>query len=116
MLRPLNVFRMIIAVLVDAAEMGADKLLRSYKSPAGLAGLYMVFEEPVPPRTEPPYFEVRWLMQTMAFLPEYMITKGVFQEAILTVKLDGVLVANGFLVAENPRSGLANVNSDVSAS
>lgn len=76
----------------------------------------MVFEEPVPPPTEPPYFEVRWLMQTMAFLPEYMITKGVFKEAILTVKIDGVLLANGFLVAENPRSGLTNVNSHVSVS
>ena len=107
---------MIIAVLVDAAEMGAGKRLPTYRSPTGVAGLYMVFEEPVPPRTQPPYFEVRWLMQTMAFLPEYMITKGVFQEAIFTVKLDGVLVAKGFLVAEDPRSSLTNANSNVSVS
>ena len=115
-LSPLDVFHMIIRVLADAAEMGADKLLPTYTSPAGLAGLYMVFKKPVPPRAEPPFFGVRWLLRTMAFLPEFMIMEGVFQEAILTVKLDGVLVANGFLVAENLINGLTNVNANVSVS
>lgn len=91
-------FLLVITVLVDAAELGASILLWEYKSPTVGTGVYIVFEEPVPARTRPPFFGVKWLIKTMATLPEYMAKKGAFHEADILVNIDGVGVADGFLM------------------
>ena len=95
----LDVFLLVISVLVDAAAMKPRKRLRSYTSQAVSAGsgtpVRIVFEDATPARTGSLYFEVQWLMMTMALIPNYMIRKGAFQEAVIVVELDGLRVANG---------------------
>ena len=92
-----DVFLLVIAVLVDAAKLGATEQMQDYASPANVVGVEITFFGPVPPRTTPPFFEVQWLMETMASLPGYMIRKGVFKEALVLIEIDGVRVADGFL-------------------
>ena len=92
-----DVFLLVIAVLVDVAKRGAMERLQGYTSPATTAGVEISFEEPVPARTSPPFFGVRWLMKAMAVIPQHMIRKGVFREAVLLIEIDGVRVADGFL-------------------
>ena len=115
-----DVFLLAITVLVDAAEMRPKKRLRGYTSQAVSAGsgppARIVFEEPIPARTSPPYFEVEWLMLTMSLIPNYMIRKGVFQEAVILVELDGLSIADGFLMGRLPGVGMTNVGSNVSVS
>ncbi len=111
-----DVFLLVIAVLVDAAERGATERLQGYKSPATTAGVEIFFEEPVPARTSPPFFKVQWLMEAMASIPQYMIRKGVFKEALLFVEIDGVRVADGFLGGKGLGLGLTNVSSDAAVS
>lgn len=91
-------FLLVIRVLVDAAELGASRIFWDYTSPIVGTGVYIIFKEPVPARTRPPFFGAKWLIQTMAALPEYMAKKGVFQEADLLVNIGGVGVADGFLM------------------
>lgn len=75
-----DVFLVAIAVLVGTAPMEATKQLQDYTSLATAAGVEIVFYGPVPARTSPPFFEVQWLMRTMATIPQYMIKKGAFKQ------------------------------------
>lgn len=109
-----DVFLLVIAVLVDAAQMGATKRLQDYTSLATAAGVEIFFKGPVPARTSPPFFEGQWLMKTMATIPQYMIRKGAFKEAAVLVEIDGVRVADGFLGFREAGVGLRNVNSNIS--
>lgn len=111
-----DVFLLVMAVLVDVANLGATEHLRDYASPANAAGAEIEFKEPVPARTSPPFFEVQWLMETMAIIPQYMIKKGVFKEALVLVELDGVKVADGFLGTKEAGVRLTNVNYNGSVS
>ncbi len=52
-------------------------------------------------------------METVAATPDYMVKKGVFEEAFLMAEVDGVSVADGFLMRQDPRTSL---NSNVSVS
>lgn len=108
-----TVFLTILAVMVDAAAMGRTKRLGNYTSPEDAASLQLVFETPTPAPTSTPYFEAGWLMVAAALIPNYMIRKGVFKEAVLKVVVDGITVANGFL---RPKVGLMNINSNLSVS
>lgn len=115
-----DVFLLLITVLADAAELRPARRLRGYTSPAVSAGsetpVRIVFEEPTPARTSSPYFEVRWLVMTLALIPTYMIKKGSFQEALILVELDGVRIANGYLLGSPPEAGMMNVGSNISVS
>ena len=111
-----EVFLLVIAVLVDAAELGATERLQDYASPANAASVKITFKKPVPARRSPPYFEAQWLMKTMATIPRYMIMKGVFKEELLLVEIDGVRVADGFLERQEAGVGLTNVSSIVAVS
>ena len=115
-LSPLDVFLLIIAVMVEAAEMGAQRLLQNYASPTDVSPVWIIFEEPIPARVSPPFFEVRWLMMIMTRIPEYMIRKGIFQEALVMVEVDGVSVADGFLMVRDAPVPRMNVNSTISVS
>ena len=106
-------FLLIIAVLVDAAEMGATKHLRDYTSPEDTAGVRIGFESA---GRSTPYFEVGWLMTAVAMIPNYMIKEGVFREALINIKVDGVAVASGFIRRRAREVGLTNVNSNLSVS
>ena len=112
----LDVFLLVIAVLVDAAEKGAAKVLRDYESPMNAGSLWINFEEPVPVRTSPPFFTAKWLMRAMAIIPEHMIRKGVFQEALVMVEVDDVSVADGFLMVKQAGVGFKDVKSNISVS
>lgn len=85
---------MVIAILVDAAVNGASQRITEYSSPENLAGVEIAIITPNPAPTHPPFFETQWLLSLMASIPEYMIKKGVFMEAAIVVKVDGVTVAN----------------------
>ena len=115
-----NVFLVVISVLVDAAELRPTTRLRGYTSQAVSADsgtpVRIVFEEPTPARTSPPYFQVRWLMAAVAVIPEYMVRNGAFQEAVILVELDGCRIANGYLLASPPGVGMTTVGSNVSVS
>ena len=117
---PFDVFLLVITVLVEAAELQPRRHLRGYMSKAVSATsgtpLRIVFEEPTPARTSSPYFEVQWLMETMAILPQFMVRKGAFQEAVILVELDGISIADGFLLGSPPVVGMTNVGSNVSVS
>lgn len=108
-----TVFLLIFAVLVDAAEMGPTKRLRDYTSPEDDASFQLVFETPTQTPMRSPYFEAGWLMVAVAMIPDYMIRRGVFREAVIKINVDGVTVANGFL---RSKAGLMNVNSNLSVS
>ena len=115
-----DVFLLIITVLVDAAGLRPTKRLRGYTSQAVSASsgppARIVFEEPTPARTSSPYFEVQWLMKTVALIPNYMVREGAFKEAVILVELDGLRVANGFLKESPPGVAITNVGSNVSVS
>lgn len=111
-----DVFLLAIAVLVDASRLKATQRLRNYASPETAAGVEITFYEPVPAHTSPPFFEAQWLMRTMAAIPNYMVRKGVFKEAVVLVEIDGVRVADGFLGNKQAAIGLTNVNHNVSVS
>lgn len=108
-----TVFRTIIAVLVDAAAMGATMRLGNYTSPEDAASLQLVFSTPTPAPTSTPCFEAGWLMLAAALIPDYMIRRGAFREAELKIVVDGITVANGTL---RPKVGLMNINSNLSVS
>ena len=116
----LGVFLLVITVLVDAAELQPSRRLRGYASPTVNVGsdapVRIVFKEPTPARTSSPYFEVQWLMTTMATIPHFMVRKGAFQEAVIMVELDGVRLATGFLSEIPFGAGMTNVGSNVSVS
>ena len=116
----LSFFLLVITVLVDAAEMQPTSRLRDFTSQTVSADsgtpVSIEFEEPVPARTSSPYFEVQWLMVTMAIIPDFMVRKGAFQEAVILVELDGLSVANGFLLGSPRGVSMTNVGSNVSVS
>lgn len=115
-LAPLEVFLLVITVLAEVAKWDAAALLEGYISQATAAGLYVRFKEPVPPRISPPFFEVGWLMETLAAIPEFMIKQGVFQEAIISVTVDDERVADGFLGEKEAGAGLTDVQPNVAVS
>lgn len=92
-----DVFTLIITVLVDLARLGATERIHAYDSPVIAGSLGVAFRELMPATTHPPFFEVQWLIKTMALIPGYMIRKGVFKEASVVVDVDGVGVAGGIL-------------------
>ena len=100
-----DVFLLAIAVLVDTAPMEATKQLQDYTSPVIAADVEIAFTSSVPARRSPPFFEVQWLMRTMAFIPQYMINKGAFKQAMVMVEIDGVKVAAGILGIRRPGLG-----------
>ena len=112
----LDVFLLVIAVLVDAAEKGAARVLRAYESPLNAGSLWINFEEAVPARTSPPFFDGKWLMRAMAIIPEHMIKKGVFREALVMVEVDDVSVADGFLMVKQAGVGFKHVKFNMSVS
>ena len=48
-----------------------------------------------PPRTEPPFLEYRWLIRTLARIPNYMLSKGRFGEIVMKIVVDEVAVGYG---------------------
>lgn len=109
-----DVFLLVMTVLVDAARLGVTERVRDYESPVIGAGVEITFGESVPARTRPPFFEVQWLIKTMALIPGFMIRKGVFMAALVVVDVDGVSVAAGFLGEKQAGVGLTNAKSNVS--
>lgn len=100
-----NVFRMVIAVLSDAAELEASQRITEYSSPTGLTGVEIFISTPSPVPTHPPYFETPWLLKLMAAVPEQMIKQGVFMEGNFSAKVDGVTVANAKVRKKSSGSG-----------
>lgn len=92
-----DVFRLVIVMLVNAAENGASQRITGYVSPTSLAGVEITISTPDPASTAPPFFETQWLLKLMATIPECMIKQGVFQEAEIVVRVDGVTVANAIV-------------------
>ena len=111
-----NVFTLIMTVLVDVARFEATDRLNDYVSPATTTGLEVLFGENVPARTAPPFFEVQWLIKSMALIPGYMVRKGVFKEASVMLDVDGVSVAAGFLGEKEAGVGFTNAKGNVSVS
>lgn len=111
-----DVFLLAIAVLVDAARLESTQRLQTYVSPESGGGVEIMFGQPVPARTSPPFFEVQYLMRAVVLIPNYMIIKGVFKEALVLVEVGGVRVADGFLGQKQAAVGLTNVNYNVSVS
>lgn len=88
-----DVFRTVIAIVVDAAEHDGNKQVAGLVSPVNLPGVEIdVGVYSVHP-TSPPLLQNRWLMKVMAFIPEYMIAQGAFREGIFIVNVGGVRVA-----------------------
>ena len=110
-----DVFLLVIAVLVDVATKGATEQLRQYLSPSNIAEVIILFTPPVPARTGPPFFEVQWLMKTMASIPQCMFEKGMFREALVLVDIDNVRVAEGVLGKKESVVGMTNADSNMSA-
>ncbi|CAF9919866.1 hypothetical protein IMSHALPRED_004743 [Imshaugia aleurites] len=111
-----DVFLLVMAVLVGAAELGPRERLRYYAFPATGAGLRIAFTESVPARTSPPFLEVRWLIRSMAFIPRCMVKMGASKEAEVFVEVDHVSVAEGLLGKNGGGIGLMNVDSNESVS
>ena len=116
MVPPFDVFLLVIAVLVNAAELGVERVLRDYQAPLDVGSVWIAFAEPTPVRTSPPFFEVKGLMRAMATIPKYMIKKGVFQEAFVTVEVDGVSVADGCMILKDVGVGLKDMKTNISVS
>ena len=111
-----DVFLLVMAVLVGAAELEPRERLRQYAFPATGAGLRIAFTESLPARTSPPFFEVQWLIRSMAFIPKCMIKLGAFKGAVVFVEVDHVSVAEGLLGKNKGGIGLMNVAANVSVS
>ena len=65
----------------------------------------MVFE-PYQIRTRPPFFEYRWLIETLRQLPGFLIQQSRFAELSIGIVVDGVHVGNGVVEKAKP-DGLA---------
>lgn len=88
-----DVFRTVIAIIVDAAEREADQQVAGFVSPVNLPGVEIDVGVYGMHPTAPPLLQNRWLMKVMAFIPEYMIARGAFREGIFMVNVGGVKVA-----------------------
>ena len=90
-----DIFRLVNTILVDAAEYEPTEQLSSYISPKSVRWVTASFTTPAPPRLNPPFFEIRWLIQAIAGVPAYLASQGRFAETIVSINLDGARVANG---------------------
>lgn len=113
---PWDVFLLIIGVIAEAAELEYDERLHSYVSSRSIPRVEITFMEATPPRTTPPFLEAHWLIEAMAMIPDCMIRKGVFMEALLILEVNGVDVASGFLGTKDAAAGLSPANSNISVS
>ena len=57
-------------------------------------------------RTRPPFFEYRWLIESLRQLPAFLLQQGRFAEISMGIVVDGVHVGNGLLEKAVP-DGLA---------
>ncbi|MCJ1460595.1 hypothetical protein MMC28_010977 [Mycoblastus sanguinarius] len=48
-------------------------------------------------RTTPPFLEYRWIIQSLAGLPAYMLRKRRFAETLWVMEVDGVPVGDGYI-------------------
>ena len=69
--------------------------------PAEEGDASMVFE-PYQIRTRPPYFEYRWLIETLRQMPAFLLQQGRFAELSIGIFVDGVHVGNGVLEKPKP--------------
>ena len=111
----LDCYRTIIAVLVEMAQISATDRMEKYTSPLALP-IEITFASPVPSRTAPPFFETQWLIRTMAVIPYQMMRKGGFYAALMSVEIDGVKVADGFLGEHDDKIGTSAGGANVSVS
>ena len=111
-----GVFRLVNTVLVDVAVKDPTDRVHNYVSPRGTPGVLISFIVPTKPPLGPPFFEVQWLVEVMASIPDFLIKKGLFQELLLLVDVDGVRVAEGFLKKIRPSVDLSSQNPNISIS
>ena len=94
-----DVLRMVITVIVAAAEQKPTERIQEFVSPENVPRVKLTFLPPIPPPTNPPFFEIQWLIKAVAAIPTFMLKKGRFREALLMLEVDGIKVADGFLQA-----------------
>ena len=112
-----DVFRLSIAILVDAAEKGPLERLFFYQSTPNIPNIELRVSVPIFPPWNPPIFQYQWLIKAIASVPPFMIREGRFREAVIAVNLDGIRVANAVLRAKiSSGNGLPLLNPNVTVS
>ncbi|KAL6718518.1 hypothetical protein ACLMJK_004610 [Lecanora helva] len=111
-----DVFLFVTRALMDIAETESTAQLDQYHSPIA-ANIAVSFFAPVDRHPGPPFFEVRWLLEAIGKIPEIMIKNGAFQEAMFSIEVDSVRVADGYLEGTKlPAIWSSSVNSNISVS
>ncbi len=94
----IEVFITVIATLKDLAQFSSTERMPFLVSSAGAGYLArMSFPAEDPPRTRPPYFEVRWAIEAVRQVPNWQLTRGIWCEVGFALMIGEVFVGSGSL-------------------
>lgn len=107
----IEVFITVMATLKDLAQFSSTERMPFLVSSAGAGYLArMSFPAEDPPRTRPPYFEVRWAIEAVRQVPGWQLTRGRWCEVGFALMIGEVFVGSGALgkgEVENERGMVA---------
>ena len=90
-----DIFRPVVAMLRGMAEFPSRHHIGNYRTLMKSGQTTLMFKDEK--RSAPPFFEVQYLVQATAAIPQYMLNKGTFSETEIRIDVDGTLVAIGLL-------------------
>ena len=115
-MEPFDVFVTVNAILAEVAEKGPTQRISDYVSPESDPRVQISFWTPSPAPSSPPFFEVQWLIRATALIPGFMIKKGSFAEAVFSIEVDGIQVADAHLDKRRFIMSLPSPESNISIS
>ncbi len=94
----IEVFITVMASLKDLAQFSSTERMPFLVSSAGAGYLArMSFPAEDPPRTRPPYFQVRWAIEAVRQVPGWQLTRGRWCEVGFALMIGEVFVGSGAL-------------------
>lgn len=101
-----EVFSTVLAALGNLAEAPKDQRLRYISlSPEYYDTTLAIFDPRESPQTGPPILSCGETLMAVAMIPRYMVQRSEFREVVLTIRVDGVLIGEGFMNRGRLRNG-----------
>ncbi|KAK4696537.1 hypothetical protein P7C71_g1396, partial [Lecanoromycetidae sp. Uapishka_2] len=94
----LDVFITVMATLKDLAQFPSTQRMTAFAARAGQGyDAKISFPAEDPPRTRPPYFQVRWAIEVVRQLPAWVLNRGRWSEVGWAIVIGGQFVGEGVL-------------------
>ncbi|KAI4232877.1 MAG: hypothetical protein L6R40_007281 [Gallowayella cf. fulva] len=90
------------AIMSSSRFSGTDIVSPSFTDPSHEWDASVVFPSDGPERTEPPFFEYRYVIQTLRQAPRYMLRHKWFAQLAMLVHVDGHYLGNALLMKGKP--------------